>query len=171
MTPFHYLLDKAYPIIRFTYEKVRRLDWFTKITEHLWLGGAPTYERDYEFVRDSGIGAVLDMRYEREADLDFYQKHDINYKKVKVLDVGVPTVEQTQDAVAFVRENVEEGRPVLIHCAKGRGRSGIILMAYLMRYHNMTFEDARAWVKAKRSLLKQEKRHKIAAESWLETQL
>lgn len=170
MSLYHYLFDKAYPLIRITYEKVRRFDWFTQISDYLWLGGAPTYPRDYEFLRENGIKAVLDMRWERSADLDFYNKHDINYKKVKVFDVGVPTLEQTDEAVSFVRENVEEGRPVLIHCAKGRGRSGVILMAYLMRYNDMTFEEARAWVKEKRSLLKQERRHKKTAEAWLATQ-
>ncbi len=170
MSLYHYLFDKAYPLIRFTYEKIRRQAWFTQISDDLWLGGAPTYTRDYEFLRENGVGAVLDMRWERSADLEFYKTHDINYKKVKVFDVGVPTLEQTHDAVTFVRENVLAGRPVLIHCAKGRGRSGVILMAYLMRYEGMTFEEARAFVKAKRSLLKQEKRHKKTAEEWLATQ-
>jgi atypical dual specificity phosphatase len=169
MSLYHYLFDKAYPLIRFTYEKIRRQAWFTQISDDLWLGGAPTYLRDYEFLRENGIGAVLDMRWERSADLDYYNTHDIHYQKVKVFDVGVPTLAQMEDAVAFVRENVEAGRPVLIHCAKGRGRSGVVLMAYLMRYEGMTFEAARDWVKAKRSLLKQEMRHKIAAEKWLAT--
>ncbi len=170
MSLYHYLFDKAYPLIRFTYETVRRQDWFTQVSADLWIGGAPTYPRDYEFLRQNGVKAVLDMRWERSADLAFYKTHDINYKKVKVFDVGVPTLKQTDEAVTFVRENVEAGRPVLIHCAKGRGRSGVILMAYLMRYEGMTFEAAREWVKGKRSLLKQEKRHKKTAEEWLATQ-
>ena len=172
MNPFHYVFDKMYPIIRFSYETVQRHVWYTEILPgQLWLGGAPTYQRDYDFLVEHGITAVIDIRAERMDDVEFYNKHGIDYLKQRVLDIMVPSSEQFDEAMEFTRRHIENGGIVYIHCAKGRGRSGVLVMAYLMRYHNMTFEEARAFVKAKRPLLKQQARHKRASEAWLAEQI
>lgn len=169
MSPFHYVFDKLYPVIRFTYESVYRLDWFTEITPDLWLGGAPTYPRDYQFLLEQGIRAVVNIRAEREDDLAFYETHGIDSIQIKVFDVGVPDSEQMTYGVDFIRQSVEAGKPILIHCAKGRGRSAVLMAAYYMQNRNISFEEAVKLMKDKRSLVKQEARHKKAAEAWIKT--
>ena len=77
MNPIHWTFDKFYPAIRFVYERVQGHEWFDEITETLWMGGAPTYERDYLFVIDKHIRAVVDLRAEREADKARYQQNKI----------------------------------------------------------------------------------------------
>ena len=39
---------------------------------------------------------------------------------------------------------------VLIHCYAGVSRSATIVLSYLIKYHNMTVQDAKAFVKKKR---------------------
>lgn len=167
MSLFHYLFDKLYPLIRFTYEKIQGHMWYNEISEKLWLGGAPTYPRDYAFLVDQGIGAVVDIRAEREDDLIFYRENDINHVKLRVPDVYVPPQEIISEGVQFMHENVLDGRKVYVHCAKGRGRSATLIAAYLMKYAGMTFEEARDFMVDKRPLVKLESRHGRALNEWL----
>ncbi len=166
MNPIHWLFDKFFPLIRFTYEKILGHRWFDEITPQLWLGGAPHYARDYQFLLDNDITAVLNIRAEREDDEIHYREHDIAYKQIKVLDVTVPSDEMITAGVEFVRQQVEDGRTVLVHCAKGRGRSATILAAYLMQYEGMSVDEANETMKQIRPLTKLEGRHRKRLEQW-----
>lgn len=167
---FHRGFDKLYPAIRFYYESIRRHTWFSEITPQLWLGGAPSYARDYQALLDLGIDAVVNIRAERDDDVEFYRQHGIRYARFSVPDVMVPDAETLTQAVDWIAEQVNEGRTVLVHCAKGRGRSATLLAAYFMREQGMTFEEAVDTMKRKRSLTKLEPRHQRVLDAWLAEQ-
>ena len=167
---FHRWFDKLFPAIRYFYETVRGHDWYTQVTPQLWLGGAPTYARDYQALLDKSINAVVNIRAERDDDVEFYREHDIAYVRFSVPDVHVPDGQMLTEATDWIAKQVADGRAVLIHCAKGRGRSATLLAAYFMREEGMSYDEALATMKGKRTLTKLEKRHRRVLEEWIDQQ-
>lgn len=167
---FHQIFDKFYPVIRFTYEKVMGHVWFSQITPQLWLGGAPTYRRDYTQLVDLGITAVLNIRAERPDDVAFYERHGITHIQFFIPDVTVPDAETITAGADWIKSQVDDGRTVLVHCAKGRGRSATLLAGYLMREQGLTFDQANALMKSQRPLTKLESKHQRVLETWLARQ-
>jgi len=142
--------------------------WFDQITPNIWLGGAPSYARDYDFILEHQITSVINIRAEREDNVAFYDKNDITHIQYKVPDVTIPQDEVISHAVEWMKDEIEDGRVVLVHCAKGRGRSATLVAAYLMKEEGMTVEEANALMKKNRPLTKLEGRHHTRLRAWLD---
>jgi protein-tyrosine phosphatase len=163
----HRAFDRLYPAIRFSYERIAGHEWFSEVLPHLWLGGAPTYKRDFAELLELGITAVVDVRAERDAHEAFFREHGITHRQYRVPDVTVPGEEILDDAVAWIDAQLADGRKVLVHCAKGRGRSATVLAAYLMKTGGLTFDEVDQLLTERRSLVKLQQRHRKVLEQWI----
>ena len=164
---FHWAFDKLYPAIRFARERLLGHEWFSLVEPRLWLGGAPTEARDLDWLLTAGVTAILDVRAERDEPIPFYAAHGIEHRRYRVPDIGVPAPDVLTGSADWIAAQLAGGRTVLVHCAKGRGRSAAVLAGYLMRERGMSFDEARDLLHGRRSLVKLEDRHRRVLEAWV----
>lgn len=72
------------------------------------------------------------------------------YFWMPVVDGYPPNQIQLSIGTSIINEAVKERRTVYVHCRNGHGRSPTLVAAYLMKYKNMTLEEAEKLIKEKR---------------------
>lgn len=82
-------------------------------------------------LRDAGVKwtAVLDLA----AEFPRVAAGHVRYRSLPLLDGAVPSATQIQDGVSWIDAQHQHGN-VLVHCALGHGRSGSIVLAWLLRH-------------------------------------
>lgn len=103
--------------------------------------GLPVTEDEFRWVVDQGIKSIVTVR-EVALPSDWFESVDIDYLHLTVEDFGAPTIEELDHAVAFIDQQINNGRPAMVHCAAGKGRTGAVLAAYLVKKQNLTAEQA-----------------------------
>nr|XP_034594341.1 dual specificity protein phosphatase 1B-like isoform X2 [Setaria viridis] len=79
---------------------------------------------------------------------------EFNYKKIEVLDSpDTDLLKHFDECFSFIDEAISSGGNVLVHCFAGRSRSVTIVVAYLMKKHQMSLESALSLVRSKRPQL------------------
>ncbi|GAB3028360.1 diacylglycerol kinase family protein [Bowmanella dokdonensis] len=102
-----------------------------QIEEDLYLG-CRLFPTDVEYLKQEKVGAILDVTCEFDG-LDWSLiGEDIAYLNIPVLDHAAPRSSQMNQALHWIHHQHKRGRKVLIHCALGRGRSVLVLAAYLL---------------------------------------
>lgn len=148
-------------------------NWFDKVVEHkngasLFLGALPlkpgTFrEQDGEIFKEfksKGIGAILTA-------VEPFENHSVGYLhsavtpqdwkdngfdqlQIPTEDYGTIPMEEIEKGVAYIRSMLENGKGVYVHCKAGKGRSLLLVACYLIKYHQMTADQALDYVKVKR---------------------
>ncbi|XP_057291386.1 uncharacterized protein LOC130614019 isoform X3 [Hydractinia symbiolongicarpus] len=109
-----------------------------KVCKGLFIGSQDA-SANLEELQASGITHILNVAVYTE---NHYPKL-FTYKNVSMYDVPSYDIsEHFEDCSKFIENAITSNGSVLCHCNAGISRSSTVIMAYLMKYKNMTLDDA-----------------------------
>ncbi|NVK54461.1 MAG: dual specificity protein phosphatase family protein [Alteromonadaceae bacterium] len=118
-------------LYNFYERKTDKVPNIQKIENQLYLG-TRLVSADIEQLKQQGIDCILDVTAEFDGlDWTAY-RYDVDYLNIPVLDHTSPTSEQLHLAINWLDQHLKDGRKALVHCALGRGRSVLVMAAYLL---------------------------------------
>jgi atypical dual specificity phosphatase len=104
------------------------------IEKKLAGSGMPVNLPQLLWVAKNGIRSVITIR---ESPLPTSwlanTSQQLEYLHLKVEDFCAPSLEILESTVRYIGQHIDEEKPVLVHCAAGKGRTGTILAAYFMK--------------------------------------
>jgi len=119
--------------------------WLTPV---LAVGDA-AMARNVEGLQRLGVRAVLDLQAEGADGSVRLAAAAIEYLHLPVQDFTAPSMAQFDTATTWILYTSQSGRPILIHCRAGLGRSVTVAIATLLRM-GYDLSDAYKLVRQKR---------------------
>jgi protein-tyrosine phosphatase len=138
------------------------LSW---ITDALAIGGSFS-PADIHLIATHRIAAIVDLRSEACDDKSLLARHGIALLHVPTIDFAPPSAVGLARGLAFVTEHLAAERRVLIHCAKGIGRSALLGLCVLVELGHAPL-DALELAKRRRACVSPSPQQYEAWASWL----
>ncbi len=135
-----------------------------KIQENLFLACRMS-GKHVDLLNENNITAILDVTAEFDG-LDYTAlREDYRYLNIPVLDHTSPTSEQLLHAINWLNQRIKAKRNVVVHCALGRGRSVLVVAAYLLaKDDSLTVEEAMRRINSVRQTARLNKKQLSALE-------
>ena len=111
---------------------------------------ASVYPEDLDYLRfliDEGIRSVINLEG-RPWPAEWMDELEIEYLHLPVVDMSIPSPDQVERGIDFIRKNVQRGG-IMIHCIAGLGRTGTLIALFLVN-EGMKPDEAMEEVRSKR---------------------
>ena len=119
----------------------------TKIIDNLWVGDIRS-PCNRDSLKENNIEMIVSAVYGATA----YHPFHFTYEKANLRDTEDENIlDEIARLLPEIRQQVVQGKGVLVHCMQGASRSVTIVAAYLIKYHNMSSDEALVFMKEKRS--------------------
>lgn len=102
-----------------------------QVGDKLYVGSRVTGS-ELPLLKSQNIGAILDVTAEFDALNEHTRQGQFEYLNVPILDHAVPSEAQLMKALHWIDHQQRLGNSVVVHCALGRGRSVLMVLAYLL---------------------------------------
>ena len=109
--------------------------------------GMPTSFAEFDWILKQGISSIVTMT---ETALPENWTQKIDYLHVPTPDLTAPDMDKIDHTVDFIHGQIQNKKPVMVHCAAGLGRAGTILACYHVKYLDYSGPDAVTQIRKQR---------------------
>lgn len=125
------------------------LNDISKVNSYLYIGSADAFNKDK--LREHGITLVINCA--REVPL--MNIPEVEVVKLEIDDLPSSRIDRFFEKCSdLIKTNRDRGNSTLVHCAAGVSRSACIVLAHLMRCHNMALKKAYNYLKLRRPVIR-----------------
>src|SRR5947209_8573770 len=120
---------------------------FDRVNDHIYRSGEPSTIGLQE-LGALGIKHVIDLRQKSGAtafEKEALEKLGIKYTNIPFAGFSAPSDQQVQSVLKLLTDNVPS--PVLVHCRRGKDRTGTVIACYRVQHDG--WDNQRALAEAK----------------------
>ena len=173
-----------YYLVSLAFNKLRYKSkwWTTGISKQVILGALPLQSSNHASIlthHPYNVTAVLSIveDFELEPSIvaepvasTLWSKLGVSQKIINVEDMTPLTQDQLKESSKFIKDQINQGQNVYVHCKAGRGRSVMAVMAYLIDHHGLSSSNAYTKIKEKRPHVHLLKKQWISINQYYENQ-
>ena len=119
-----------------------RFDWV--LVDELAIGTAPSLSSSISELKDNGIVSILSLCSNQEVELPDELNNKFLWKRVVLPDHTYGTLPDFADLMNAINvlEGFQNNLPTFVHCVAAMERSPLVCMAWLIRRHSLTVQQA-----------------------------
>jgi atypical dual specificity phosphatase len=138
------LIGKISDLFRWIYGHITgKTTNFNWVVEEKLAGSAlPTSFREIKWLYEQhGIRSIITIK-EEPLESKWFENKRIDYLHKSIEEYGAPSLEELDYVVNYISRQIDNEKPVMVHCSGGKGRTGTILAGYLIKKNGFSAERA-----------------------------